>query len=388
MKTPLVSSLPLSQIPLWERLKAQGMPISFSLEVTARCNNNCRHCYINLPATDQEAKARELSLEEILQISQEAVDLGAVWCLLTGGEPLLREDFFDLYLSLKRLGLLVSVFTNACLITPDHVAFFKKYPPRDIEVTVYGVTAETYEKVTRQPGSFADFHHGLGLLLESGVKVRLKAMALKANLHELPEIARFCNQQGKDYFRFDPFLHLRYDGNSGRNLEIRAQRLSPEEIVSLERSDGDRWPALIKACDKLILPETTTSHSDLLFMCGTGLNSFVVSYDGSFRLCSALWHPECMKDLREGSLKDAVRDLVPRVRERRSRNQDFLKKCHSCPLLNLCMWCPAHAYLEKGSLDAWVRYFCLVAHARAKSLGYQGGGNGVQNDFINVAKQS
>jgi len=55
--------------------------------------NDCRHCYIGLPAGDQEARRKELSLAEIDRIAGEAVSLGALWCLVTGGEPLLREDF-------------------------------------------------------------------------------------------------------------------------------------------------------------------------------------------------------------------------------------------------------------------------------------------------------
>ncbi len=81
---------------------------------------------------------------------------------------------------------------------------------------------------------------GLDLLLESGIKVRLKAMALRSNLHEIPEIARFCRERTKDYFRFDPFLHLRVDGDPARNEEIKSERLSPEEIVALENSDGEK----------------------------------------------------------------------------------------------------------------------------------------------------
>ena len=79
---------------------------------------------------------------------------------------------------------------------------------------MYGVTPATYEAVTRRPGSFANFRRGLDLLLENGVPVRLKAMALRANVHELPEIARFCRARTSDYFRFDPHLHLRFDNDA------------------------------------------------------------------------------------------------------------------------------------------------------------------------------
>jgi len=165
-------------------------------------------------------------VEEILSIARQAVEMGAMWCLITGGEPLLREDFSEIYIGLKRLGLLVSVFTNATLINDEHIALFKKYPPRDIEITVYGVTKETYEAVTRRPGSFERFIHGLDALTINGVRIRLKAMAIKANLHEQQAIAYFCRERTKDYYRFDPQLHLRFDGNPGRNEEIRAQRLT------------------------------------------------------------------------------------------------------------------------------------------------------------------
>jgi radical SAM protein with 4Fe4S-binding SPASM domain len=369
MKHPLVSSLSLPDFPLWEKLKAKRAPLSFELEVTARCNNNCVHCYINLPAGDPAARARELSLAEIAEIGKEAVGLGAVWCLITGGEPLLREDFPDIYLALKRLGLLVSVFTNACLIRPEHVDLFRKYPPRDLEITVYGVTRTTYEGVTRQPGSFAAFQRGLNLLSEGGLTVRLKAMAIRANVHELPEIAEFCREHTRDYFRFDPFLHLRFDGDQGRNQEIKAQRLTPKEIASLERADPERWPALKEACEKLKVQEISTLPDRHLFFCGAGLGSFVVSPEGLFRLCSSLWHPDGIYDLRQGSLRHACQEFVMKVREWKTQFPQYLEKCSRCGLINLCLWCPAHAYLETGCLDTWVEYFCQVAQARAQLLG-------------------
>ena len=252
MSQEYVSTLQLPGFQLWEKLQDRQRPLSFNLEVTARCNNDCRHCYINLPAGDQDARATELSREEIRGIAAEAVSMGATWCLLTGGEPFLREDFGDIYLTLKRLGLLVSVFTNACLVTPEHVQLLSQYPPLDLEVTVYGVTPATYEAVTRRPGSFAAFRRGLDLLLGSGLKVRLKAMALRANVHELPKIRRFCQARTRDFFRFDPLLHLRFDGNAARNSEIRAQRLAPAEIAAIEQADPERSLALRKGYPELI----------------------------------------------------------------------------------------------------------------------------------------
>jgi radical SAM protein with 4Fe4S-binding SPASM domain len=358
----------LPDLPLWGRLGEKRVPLGFDLETTARCNFNCRHCYINVPAGDRTAKSRELGAAEIGRIGGEAAALGVFWCLMTGGEPLLRTDFFETYLGLRQSGLLVSVYTNATLVGPEHVRFFKKYPPRDIEVTVYGATQATYERVTRLPGSFAAFQNGLDLLLKSGLKVRLKAMALRSNLHELPAIAGFCRARTKDYFRFDPFLHYRFDRDAARNAEIESERLTPAEVVALERGDGERRRAMQKNCAEFIVPDLAVSDCRHLFRCDAGRRSFVVGPDGCFRLCTSLYHPDFLYDLRKGSLAEGWADFVPRVLSRISNRPEYLEKCARCPIVNLCLWCPAHAYLETGFLDQPVDKFCRLAQARAELL--------------------
>jgi len=369
MKKSYVAFQSLPEFPLWKKMTASRPLFSFDFDLTARCNQNCRHCYINLPASDREAREKELSPAEIDKIASEAVSLGAFWCLITGGEPLLREDFPEVYLLLKKKGLLVSVFTNATLVRESHIRLFRANPPRDIEVTVYGVTKKTYENVTRIPGSFDAFMKGLDLLQAGGIKVRLKAMALRSNVHEFAKIVEFCRARTGDFFRFDPFLHLRYDGNKARNEEIRSERLSAEESVALEQASEGRWRELEKKCGVHVETWTGEGEAVNLFICGAGLESFSLSYEGLFRLCPSLWHPECVYDLRKGPLIDAWNKLVPEVRNRTTKKKEFLKACPCCSLIELCPWCPAHAHLESGNLDDPVGFFCRIAHARAKNLG-------------------
>lgn len=363
-----VSNGNLADYKLWKKIENRRIPLDFYLEITARCNNNCRHCYINYPAGDVLAQKKELSLVEISDIADQAVRLGAIWCLLTGGEPLLRKDFFDIYLSLKKKGLLLSIFTNACLVTEEHIKLFKKYPPQYIEVSVYGVSEEVYERVTRKPGSYAAFRRGLDLLLESGITIKLKTMALRSNFNELPEIAAFCREYSDSTFRFDPLLHLRYDRDPVRNEEICHERLMPDEIVKIEQADEPRSIALQKGKDHFIFPENFRTDDSRLFHCGAGKSSFTVSYDGKFRLCASLWHPDTIYDLRKGTLEEAWNDFVPSIRNLHVKNPKNLQQCSNCNIVNLCMNCPAHAYLETGNMEEVVPYFCEVAHARAAAL--------------------
>jgi radical SAM protein with 4Fe4S-binding SPASM domain len=230
------------------------------------------------------------------------------------------------------------------------------------------VTKKTYERVTRTPGSFGAFMQGFNLLYENRIPMRLKAMALRSNVYELPDIASFCRKYTRDYFRFDPFLHLRFDHSQIRNREIRSERLSPQEIMRLERSDPERIQALEKVCHDLTAPEYARPAGNHLFRCGIGNGGFTLSYNGLLRLCSSLWHPDCVYDLKTGSLTAAWSDFVPRVLDMRSERKEFLTTCRVCSLINLCMWCPAHAHLETGMLDKPVDYFCQVAHIRAAAL--------------------
>ena len=355
------ATVPLRASSLLAALRAANVPRSFVLELTARCTNDCRHCYINLPAGDCAARERELTVAEIMDLAGQAVELGALWCLLTGGDPLLRDDFAEIYTRLKRLGLLVSVYTNATLISEAHARLWRELPPRDLEVTVYGVTEATYARVTRRPGSFAAFQRGLALLEEYGVPVHLKAMALRGNFDEFPAIVAFCRAHTKGAFRFDAQLHLRVDGNAERNEEIRAERLTPEEVMACERLEPRRLQALQERCAR---PPADTDDRRL-FRCGAGIGNFAISYEGQYRLCLALTASGTTYDLRDGTLREAWQDFTPSVRAR----QATAFSCGVCALSDLCMNCPAHAFLETGDMAEKVEYFCAIARARSQVAG-------------------
>jgi radical SAM protein with 4Fe4S-binding SPASM domain len=215
---------------------------------------------------------------------------------------------------------------------------------------------------------------GLDRLLASGITVRLKAMALRSNKHELAAIGDFCRARTKDYYRFDPQLHLRFDRDEARNAMIRAERLTPREVVRLERSDPERFGALEAICDEILPPVppagTPKPECRHIFRCGVGQRSFVIGPEGLLRPCLSLVHPDFLYDLRAGRLAEAWTEFLPRVLKRQSDRPEFRDKCGSCPVVNLCLWCPAHAFLETGELDRPVEGFCRVAEARAEGLKY------------------
>jgi len=357
------STAPFSSFGLWKKMDTRDSHQSMWIEVTSRCNNDCRHCYINLP--DEVSEREELSLEEIKKFADEAASLGCMWCLLTGGEPLIREDFPEIYMYLKRKGIFVSLFTNATLITAEHIDLFKKYPPRDMQVSIYGISKETYERVTRRSGSYEAFMRGLSLLMEGGISFRPKTVAMRSNLSELMEMSRFFREKMGRPLEYEAMIGPRLDGNERRNEIIRGERISPQEMVFLDDQDPSLLHLQDKICNKLFLYLTKADRQDSILRCGAGRRNFYITSDGYLRPCASLSHPAFSYDLRRGSLAEALDVFLPAMLSKKSGDRELLEECNRCPMLQFCDICPAAAYLESGSLDGHVDYLCQMAHARS-----------------------
>lgn len=306
-------------MPVWNQAHKKRLLLSMVLDLTARCNNNCSHCYINLPANDVAAKKQELDSHDISAIMDQAQSLGTLWVLLSGGEPLLRPDFYDIYQMLKKKGFFVSVFTNASLVTKGHIALFEKYPPHNIEVSVYAATPGVHQAVTRK-NTFAQTMAGIDMLVSAGLPVTLKSTIIKANAAELDDIAAFCRAKSDRPFRFDPFLQLRIDNDHEKNKEIISQRLTPDDIICMEKKDIERHQALAEKCTQ----KMASVNPDRLFRCQAGINSCAVGWDGTFRLCQSLVHPGTTLDLKKMTLYHAWNHFTPKVLETVSTDPAFI----------------------------------------------------------------
>ncbi len=364
---PYTEKVNLDRFPLWEKMKHEGYLSHVSMELTERCNNNCLHCYINLPANDEEAKKKEITFEEIREIADEAARMGCLSWHLTGGEPLLREDFPHIYLYLKKKGMRITLFTNATLINSDTANLFRKYPPQDIEVTIYGLSQKTYEAITRNPGSFDAFMQGINLLKQNGIQFTLKTAVLPQNFHEIKKMRDFAESFTEQPLGVVLKLNLssRFDGGSKRD-QIKKLRLPPEKAMEILKQDEKRYRKDIEQFCQKFLKVPQDEH---LFSCGAGIGACHIGAYNNFQLCMLLRHPECVYSLREGSFKDAWEKFVPRMREIRVDNQKYQEKCQRCFLKSLCEQCPAWSWMEHGVLDEPIEYLCGIAHAEAVWLG-------------------
>ncbi len=359
------------RVPEGEGLAAGGKKPLLSLldiELTERCDNNCIHCYINRPAGEAAARRREMPGALVKRILDEAASLGCLSVKFTGGEPLLREDFEDLYLHARRLGMRVALFTTAALLTPRLADLLKRIPPLEpVEVSVYGMSRKSYEAVTRRPGSHDRAMAGLRLLKERGIPRLVKMAALPANAGEEALFDAWAvSEMGMDRppsFVVQLNLHGRRDPAKSRL--IRRNRLSPDAVVDvLARNPAE----FVKGLKPFFLSQLD-GGGDLLFSCGAGSGTCAVDAYGVVQPCLLLRHPETVVDFERTGLREAMGSFFPEMRKRKAGRDDYLDRCARCLLLGFCEQCPAQSWMEHGVLDAPVEYLCEVAHAGARAVG-------------------
>lgn len=338
---------------------------SLDIELTERCNNDCVHCCINLPLADPRARDCEMSTRQITDLLDQAADLGCIQVRLTGGEPLLREDFEDVYVHARRKGLKVRVFTNARNITERIADLWARIPPLVLpEITVYGMHRESYESVSRVPGSYEQFRRGLDMLLDRGVAFIVKGVLLPSNRSELPEFEAWAQtlpgmDKAPGQSMFFDLRHRRDDPD--KNKRIRSLRISPEEGLNVMTRDEPMYRRRVAEFVKFM-----GSSGDLLFDCAAGRTICVDAY-GHIQPCLSLRAPELTVSASMASLADAL-DRYRTLRDIRAVNPDYLRRCAHCFLKGLCEQCPAKSWAESGTLDTPVEYLCEVAHEQARYL--------------------
>lgn len=335
----------------------QRIPLAGEIELTYRCNQSCAHCFVNLPPGDKEAKQNELTFEEVCRILDEITEAGCLYLLLTGGEPMLRPDFLDIYTYAKKKGLLITIFCTGTLITSPIADYLVEWPPFNIEITLYGATEETYERITGLPGSYRKCLKGIQMLMERGLPLKLKTVLMTLNKHEFTAMEKFAADLGLK-LGWDPHISPRIDGGR-KPIHL---RVDPEEVVRIDMAEEKRAAEWRAFCDRL----PSAYRSDKLYGCGAALTSFHIDPYGQMSPC--MMTRLHTYDLRRGSFREGWDRMFVHLRELKRPLTD---RCADCDLARMCFQCTGWAQLEHGVEWAPVDYLCELTHLRARALGIQ-----------------
>ncbi len=331
--------------------KAHHVPLSGSFELTYRCNFECVHCY------EQDVRQQnELSTERWCELVDQVADLGCLWLTLTGGEALLHPGFEQIYERAVRRGLLVTVFSNGSLLTERVTQLFRRLPPRSVEVTLYGFSAETYARSTKRPRGFEQATAGIERMIALGLEVQVKTMVFAETAADFGAIRDYARSLGAG-FRYDSTVHAALGGGRAPL----AHRLSPEQTVALEATEQ------AATLDQLRSKHASAQRSDEVYRCGAGRVAFTVAPDGHLQLCSLV--RSLRFDLAHTDFTEAWGALGREV-QRRYASRD--RRCSGCALRYMCGTCPGIAEVDSGDVEASIDHICDTTHRRASlALGYE-----------------
>ena len=340
-----------------------GIPLSGTFELTARCNLNCRMCYIHRKSNDSAAQKQERSSSDWLDLAAQCQKHGTLLLLLTGGEPLLRPDFREIYSGCKKLGLFLSINSNGSLIDDDTVRFFASDPPARVNISLYGVSPETYAALCDDASAYHRTVHAILALQKAGIPVKLNFSATPWNKDDLPAVFEFSRKHDL------PLQVASYMFPPVRTCELgccEPQRLSPTDAAALQITYDKlrfspeelrrRWADQLKG---LSAPEPESECQELpteRIRCRAGSSVFWVTYNWDLRPCGMMTTPSV-------SLMDM--GFAQAWEEIHTARQQIITpaKCTSCPIRNTCDRCAAIYYAETGSYSEPAPYLCEKARA-------------------------
>jgi len=319
------------------------------LELTDRCNLDCHHCYVSSPEPETE-----LSLAEWKHVMDQLAAAGCLFLNLSGGEPLMRQDFFEIAAYARARGFSLTLFTNATLINPGVADRLRRLCLQRAEISLLGPTPGTHDALTRVAGSFAALLQAVGLLTERGINVQLKTTWLRSNISEAPRVRALASRLGVS-FRSGHLLLPRRGGTLKEHLDLLPTASQRRQLAREGHGEGRGEAARPNR-------SLTATRMAKVSPCGAGQTSCLVDAQGRLRPCVAI--PTILGDLRKTDF-DRIWLHSAELRRIRELRLADLPECTKCELVAACRRCAGLALAETGSWVSKSPQACAVAQAFA-----------------------
>ncbi len=349
------------------------IPLNGTFELTARCNLECKMCMIRIDHRQMsELGGRERTFKEWVSMAHEVKEAGTLGLLLTGGEPLLRPDFADIYRAIAKMGFILTLYTNATMITPEIFKVLKEYPPHRVGVTVYGASADSYKKVTGSEEAYERMLEGVQLLQTLPSILSIRTTIIKDNRKDLNQIVQWARSLGSNVeFNLSRIVTKPVRGGIA---QVEESRLTPEENAAMikERNMEIFLSPLKKfitenkfhKCNREEVNSEEVNNKDAdydtsgsdkdklsqsLYGCDAGMNSYTITWDGRLIGCQML-EDHWTYPFQSGFLQAWEEFPLHTVPIR------LPKECIGCEIS--CCACPATRMAETGSMSGWPKYLC------------------------------
>jgi radical SAM protein with 4Fe4S-binding SPASM domain len=324
----------------------RNTPLSLLAEITHRCNFDCVHCY---QAHQHQATRPELTTAEWCRVLDEAKALGTFFLTISGGEMLVRRDWFAIAQHARTIGLALRLYTNGSLITAEVADQMAALDVMGVEISVYSHKSAVFEEVTQRRGSFARTIQGIKWVRERNIPTTIKTPIMRQNVASYHELIALAEELGA-YYILDPQLTPRNDGG----LEPLQYAVSNVDLAGLYND-----PALYDQ------PCTVGDrHLEAILNgapCGSGRRICVVDPYGEVYGCLQMLRSN--GNVREQSL-GAIWWHGATFLETRSKRRKDLVRCETCPGPPYCKPCMGLSLMEHGAILGQSSVACRQNHLR------------------------
>ena len=353
------SSEPQMSTYLHTKGRALGMPIGGNFELTGRCNFSCPMCYVHQTQKEiEQCGKKELTARQWLDLARQARDRGLIFALLTGGEPLIRKDFFEIYDGMKQMGLLISINSNGSMLRGEILERFLQDPPYRFNISLYGGSNETYSRMCGLP-MYDQVKENIRRLRQAGVQVALNLSVTPYNCDDLERIYRDALELDVNvkaaFYMYPP---IRINGQ----VYGSSRRLSAEEAAACNlkwdrlRFTREEFELRARRLAELISVDTDgcPMEEGEGVRCRAGSSSFWLTWDGKMLPCGMMTEPAAYPlEVGFDAAWEQIKAATARIR--------MPAQCASCAKREICGVCTAVCYAETGRFDGVPEYVCEKA---------------------------
>lgn len=345
-----------STLKIEEKLVAKAtltnIPLGGTFELLPLCNMNCDMCFIRLDRSEMDKIEQLKSAEEWLKVASDMRKAGTLFVLLTGGEPFLYPEFIKLYKGLKKLGMIITINTNGTLVTEEIAKCLGEDKPRRVNITLYGASNDTYNKLCHNPIGFDQTIKGIELLLKYKVDIKLNGSIVPENVHEINKLQDIADQYGL-FMKMDTYMYptsrerFKPFRQDARLTALDAARASVEIKKRQETKENFEYykQYMLSKC------ELDNVNKDCSINCRAGKSAFWITWYGDMTPCIFMKKPgiNVFKEGFDASWKYIVE---------KTKEVHLPDACSTCKNREVCQVCAACAYCETNSYDDKPTYMC------------------------------
>ncbi len=322
---------------LERRAAAKNIPLYAHLDLTYRCNLKCVHCY-----AVNEPDRQELTTDEVKDILDQLAEAGTLYLAISGGEAMLRKDYFDIISHAKSKGFALRLFTNGTLITEGYAKKIAEFYPLFVEISIYAMSEDIHDGITQIPGSFARTMSAIHHLIKFKMNVHIKTIVMKQNINELRAIQEYADFVGAKFLP-DPVINPKANNDK---LPLK-YRLETQDIIKFYKQNFSNLDFFHRDLNETI--------------CSSGKIVTLISPFGDVYPCVRI--QQKAGNLRQQPFREIWSNSLV-LKHIRELTLTKLKHCATCDDMDYCSPCPGLALMEHGSLYEPAKESCRHASIR------------------------